>query len=106
MLTELIEEIDNIESETEGVIKLELKKVFGKHIEEIVQDLLNENMESVKKALDIGDEHGEEELAPIKEILRTLRSYQRRGKEEKGAELGAIAISILQVCSIPTKFPI
>lgn len=96
MLLELIETIDDIEEETQELIKGELKKVFGKHIEDIIEDMLKENLENVMKALDISDEHGEEELAPITRILQDVRKCQ--GKEEvKPEEWCSIGIRILHV---------
>ncbi len=98
MLSELIEQVDDIEGETEGVIKSELRKVFGKHIEEIVGDLMKGNMENVRKALDISEERSEEDLGSIQDILHALRSYQKRRKQDLNAEdLTTIAVAILQV---------
>ena len=98
MLTELIEAIDDCEGETQTVIKSELKKVFGKHIEEIIDDLLKGNLENVKKALDMPEEHEEEELEPIKRILSTITECQRKKKEEiKPTDFSGVAVSILKV---------
>jgi len=98
---ELIETIDDIEEETQELIKGELKKVFGKHIEDIIEDMLKENLENVMKALDISDEQGEEELVPIIKILQDIREYQWKGKTEvKQEEWRNIGIRILQVIVI------
>jgi len=103
MLTELIETIDDVEPETQAVIKTELKKVFGKHIEEIVSDLLKENIENVKKSLDISEEHAEEDLEGIRQILGMMKECLRKTKEEfnkintDSKEFNNIACAILQV---------
>jgi hypothetical protein len=98
---ELIETIDDIEEETQELIKGELKKVFGKHIEDIIDDMLKENLGNLMKALDISDEQGEEELIPITKILQDIREYQWKGKTEvKQEEWRNIGIRILQVIVI------
>lgn len=98
MLTELIEQANTIESQTEGLIREELKKVFGKHIEEIVTEILNENMENVKKALDMNEENSAEGNEKIEEIFSAIRAHKKNKKSEKNTEeIETIAGSILKV---------
>ena len=94
----LIDTIEDIEEDTKELINDELKKVFGKHIEDIIEDLINDNIENVKKTLDVTDENEAKQLEHLMKVYNDIKICQRKGKQNLDPpEINAIANNILQV---------
>ena len=90
--------IQDMETDTQELIKGELTKVFNSHVKEIINNFLNEDLESIKNALDIPENCQDEELEPIMIILNEIKQLKetKNGKIESEEWIN-LAINILNV---------
>ena len=93
--------IQDMEIDTQELIKGELAKVFNSHVKEIINNFLNEDLESIKNALDISENCQDEELEPIIFILNEIKQLKEiKNRKIESEEWINLAINILNVKKI------
>jgi len=95
-LIDVMEVVEDLSEEIKETIRVELIKAFSEYINKLINYLIDNDINNVKKALDI---ESDTQLELIESVVGMIKEYENK-QEIKAEEWTILAINILQVIHI------